>query len=287
MKAHTLQAIRLASCTAVGVANLALASVDTVDIPCARDATLYESPAGGTANGAGQHFFAGRTQREGTLVRAVLAFDVFSAIPAGSSITGVELGLTLSRTQIGVVAPVGIHRVLTAWTSGASDPAAEEGMGTVAEAGDATWLHASWPTLPWTSAGGDFEWASLSTINVGNNGLYVWPGSAALVALVEDWLDAPAQNHGLAVIGDETSTGSSKRFDSRENPSPSARPVLRVTFLPPCFSDINRDRFVDAIDYDVFITAWLGLDSIADVNHDEFVDAIDYDNFITAWLAGC
>lgn len=52
-------------------------------------------------------------------------------------------------------------------------------------------------------------------------------------------------------------------------------------------SDINNDGFVDAIDYDLFISAWLASDISADFNADEFVDAIDYDLFINAWLSNC
>lgn len=55
-----------------------------------------------------------------------------------------------------------------------------------------------------------------------------------------------------------------------------------------CAADVNLDGFIDAIDYDLFITAWLASDLFADYNGDEFVDAIDYDAFINDWLAaGC
>lgn len=55
-----------------------------------------------------------------------------------------------------------------------------------------------------------------------------------------------------------------------------------------CNPDINADDFSDAIDYDLFIGAWLLNDvAVADYNGDEFVDAIDYDLFIGDWLNGC
>lgn len=52
-------------------------------------------------------------------------------------------------------------------------------------------------------------------------------------------------------------------------------------------SDLNDDGFSDAIDYDLFISAWLTSDPAADFNSDGFTDALDYDLFIAAFLAGC
>jgi hypothetical protein len=54
-----------------------------------------------------------------------------------------------------------------------------------------------------------------------------------------------------------------------------------------CPADVNADLFVDAIDYDVFIAAFIGGDPSGDFNLDGFVDAIDYDRFIVRFLSGC
>lgn len=55
-----------------------------------------------------------------------------------------------------------------------------------------------------------------------------------------------------------------------------------------CLADMNNDTFVDAIDYDTFIGAFIASNSyVADVNGDGFTDAIDYDIFILRFLAGC
>lgn len=54
-----------------------------------------------------------------------------------------------------------------------------------------------------------------------------------------------------------------------------------------CIADVNSDEFVDAIDYDTFVNAWLLGVPLGDINLDGFVDAIDYDTFINAWLNGC
>lgn len=63
--------------------------------------------------------------------------------------------------------------------------------------------------------------------------------------------------------------------------------ILRFLTGDLCLGDFNDDRFVDAIDYDLFIVAWLNGQLSADVNHDGFADAIDYDVFIGAWIGGC
>lgn len=56
---------------------------------------------------------------------------------------------------------------------------------------------------------------------------------------------------------------------------------------PVCTSDFNLDGFSDAIDYDLFIAAWLASDPGSDINDDGFADAVDYDLFVASWLAGC
>ena len=48
---------------------------------------------------------------------------------------------------------------------------------------------------------------------------------------VQGWLDNPAGNYGWLVRGNESSVGSAKRFDSKDNPFPSLRPVLTVDFV--------------------------------------------------------
>lgn len=60
-----------------------------------------------------------------------------------------------------------------------------------------------------------------------------------------------------------------------------------ITFEVRCLSDFNADMFVDAIDYDLFLIAWVSLDPSSDLNGDDFVDAIDLDLFIAAFFNGC
>ncbi len=55
----------------------------------------------------------------------------------------------------------------------------------------------------------------------------------------------------------------------------------------PCFSDFNRDCFLDFTDFDAFVSAFEGGLAIADFNEDGFLDFTDFDAFVTAFEAGC
>ena len=51
-----------------------------------------------------------------------------------------------------------------------------------------------------------------------------------MVSDVQSWLDTPATNFGWIILTDELSTGSAKKFDSREHNTPADRPVLVVVY---------------------------------------------------------
>ncbi len=54
-----------------------------------------------------------------------------------------------------------------------------------------------------------------------------------------------------------------------------------------CPADANLDGFVNALDYDLFASAFEIADLSADFNGDGFVNAIDYDAFAEHFEAGC
>ena len=230
---------------ALMLAGLAWAEPVTVALRPAKDATLYQSSFGGTANGSGQHVFAGVTIREGSIRRGLLWFDVGSVVPAGSRVVSAALTMNLSRTLRDQPTVVTVHPVVRAWSEGPTDPEGEEGAGADAEAGDCTWLHTRSPGERWETAGGDFG-VSVAGIVVDAPGVYMWPTNAAFVALVQGWVDEPAGNFGVLLKGNESVTGNAKRFDSRENPDEAVRPVLTVSF--ECGADFNGDGFVDFFD---------------------------------------
>ncbi len=52
-----------------------------------------------------------------------------------------------------------------------------------------------------------------------------------MVSDVQAWLDAPSTNDGWLLLGNETTSSTAKRFDTKENLDLNARPLLVVTYL--------------------------------------------------------
>ena len=117
---------------------------------------------------------------------------------------------------------------------GTSNAPGEEGAGTGAMTNDATWSRRFWNTVSWTTPGGDFDPTISATTPVDQIGTYVW-SSPLLVADAQSWLDALATNFGWLVKNvNEDDVPTAKRFDSRQNPVSTQRPILRLFFDPPC-----------------------------------------------------
>lgn len=188
----------------------------SVTLNPSKDNTLYEDDQGLTSNGSGDYFFAGKTNA-GDIRRGLVAFDVASAIPAGSTIVSVTLRLALSQTRSGAQ-DVALHRLNADWGEGASNAGGEEGRGTTATPNDATWLHRFYETELWTTPGGDFAPVASATASVGGTfGYYTWGSTPELVADVQGWLDDPATSYGWLVLGNEGAEATAKRFNAREN----------------------------------------------------------------------
>jgi len=197
-----------------------------------RDATLY-AESGSTANGSGEGLFVGKNA-VGQARRTLLHFDVAGAIPQGSTITSVTLTLRLSQTISGAH-PLSVHRVSAGWSEGPSDPSGLEGAGAPAQAGDTTWVTRQFgaPGSDWATLGGDFVAAASATTAIDSALLNVVGPTHGLALDVQSWLDAPAQNFGWILVGDESIDTTAKRFDSRQTLSGVA-PSLAIEFEPPC-----------------------------------------------------
>lgn len=211
----------------IAIVAAAPSLADVVEIGAMKDNTLYEDPTGAQSNGAGERFFAGFTALD-EIRRGLIAFDVAGAVPAGSTIDNVSLTLNMSRTIVGLE-PVALHRALADWGEGASDAPGQEGIGTFPDTGDATWLHTFYPNDFWITPGGDFDPVASASQDVGGIGPYTW-SSAAMVTDIQTWLDNPALNYGWVVVGNENSSPTAKRFDTRENVDSAVRPVLTIEF---------------------------------------------------------
>lgn len=225
---HSRASVALAL-TCIAVSSPVFA--DLIQIGASKDNTLYQDPSGGLSNALGQYTFAGKTSFS-QIRRAVMAFDVASSIPSGSTINSVSLTLYMSKSISGDV-PTSLHRVSANWGEGTSMAFGEEGSGGTATTGDATWTHRFSPTLAWTTVGGDFAATASATQTVGDIGYYTWGSSAQMVTDVQGWLTSPASNFGWLLKGDESGPSTAKRFDSRENEDPAVRPVLTITYTVP------------------------------------------------------
>lgn len=201
-----------------------------VTLLASQDAAIYQSSVGDLANGSGQHFFTGNNNA-GLIRRSMLAFDV-STLQPGWTITGVTLTLHFSFGQSQESA-VSLHRALSSWSEGPSDPTGNEGAGASSGPGDATWLHRSFSDSLWSTPGGDFEGAASATSLIGGAfGLRQWTGSG-LIADVQGWLDGSVANHGWFLRGVEDGVATAKRFDSRDNPDEAVVPRLTIEYLVP------------------------------------------------------
>jgi hypothetical protein len=202
----------------------------SVIVEAAKDNTLYDSPAGALSNGTGQHFFVG-TSGGNQIRRGVLAFDVEGALPLGTQLVSATLQLNMSRTSAG---PVGLnlHRLTANWGEGTSDASGNEGGGALSTTGDATWLHSFYTNTLWTTPGGDFVAQPSASQQVDAIAVYTWT-SPQLLADVQGWLTTPADNFGWILIGNEGSSTTAKRFDSRQSPTAPNRPKLILTYALP------------------------------------------------------
>jgi spore coat protein A len=201
----------------------------TVTMTSSHDTTLYGGDDEmGFSNGAGASMFVGSNNQTEPR-RALLEFDLGQAIPSGSTITSAVLRLVVTRTQL-LDANVELHRVTAGWGESTSHAGGNEGGGTPAAEGDATWSHRVWPTLPWTNPGGDFFPTPSGSAVAGDVGATVeWQGPG-VVDDVQRWFADPTTNFGWILVDDQDRVA--KRFGSHEGAA-SARPQLVVTFTPP------------------------------------------------------
>lgn len=151
-KPLTLFRILLLILLLITFTNVSMAQ--TVNLSSMKDNTLYEDTTGGISNGAGKYFFTAKTA-QGLIRRGLIAFDV-SSIPKCATITSVALTLHMSRSISGDK-NVELRKVFENWGEGSSAPFGEEGSGTVASSGDATWLHRYHDTALWTRQGEHFQ----------------------------------------------------------------------------------------------------------------------------------
>ncbi|HYF13655.1 MAG TPA: DNRLRE domain-containing protein [Phycisphaerales bacterium] len=268
---------------------------DTVSIGASKDNVLFQmSDNSQVSNALSPHLVVGQTNSL-LLRRAAIEFDVAGAIPAGSTVTAVELQMEMTRTIAGAQ-NVSLHVCQAEWGEGTSNDPRPGGEGAEATPGDVTWTNRFFPGDPWTTPGGDFGPARATT-SVDGIGQYIW-SSQGLVEDVQAWLDNPSSNHGWIMTGVETGDlPTAKRFASRQAEDPATRPVLIVDYTPPpgCDSiDFNGDGlFPDNQDIQDFFDVFgggacsTGTCNDIDFNNDGlFPDNADLEAFFSVFGGG-
>jgi glucose/arabinose dehydrogenase len=223
----------------------------TTTMTTSRDTSMFEEfPSHGNSFGSG--LFAGRliSGGGGHLRRALLGFDV-SSLPEGTSIAAATLRLTVNKVpQSGIATGIGtLHRMLHTWTEGTTDAGAVQsgdgqGVPATAGSGDPTWSHANYNGTAWTTLGGDFSPLASATLgNMISIGDHVW-SSPFLARDVQQWLDLPTTNHGWLLRISESTTGTARRFATRDEQNAAQRPLLTLYHaVLPASASPQHDRW--------------------------------------------
>ena len=195
-----------------------------------KDNTLYQTASGTLSDGLGDYLFVGRVGSTGggAIRRALLKFDI-GAIPSAATITSVKLTMNMSKSNTGSQS-ISLQQVTADWGEGISNANSNEGSGAPSSTNDATWIHRFFPSTTWTKAGGDFSAAIGASTQVNDVGPCSWGSTSQMVADVQGWLANPSSNFGWILMGNESTTTTAKRFDSRENGIAANRPKLTVTY---------------------------------------------------------
>ena len=201
----------------------------TVTLEPIMDNTLIENATGSLSNGGGPEMFAGRLGNNGggIIQRAVLKFNVASAIPPGATITAVSLQLNMSKTNSGSQTVL-LKKMTADWGEGSSSNST--GQGAPSTSNDATWLHRFYNASTWATQGGDFSATTSASTAVDAVGLYTWGSNAQMIADVQSWRTSPSSNFGWILIGGESTPLTIKRFDTRETTTAANRPHLAIVY---------------------------------------------------------
>ncbi len=211
-----------------------------VTIDALHDATIYQDTIN-NSNGAGMGLFAGDTGT-GSPRRGLISFDVAGNVPVGSTITSVQLTLTLGMTPPGgpTTSTIGLYSLTNSWGEGTTGTGttviAGTGQGFAANPGDATWNTRFYPGTLWTTPGGDAVAVASATSTVGNTigTAYTWLSTPQLVSDVQGWLNSPSTNYGWLLKNlDETTPMNVRAFYTRDWSDPAQRPQLEIGYLAP------------------------------------------------------
>ncbi len=203
-----------------------------VTLPLTNDNSIIlalNDPAVEVSNGAGIQIFVGRTRpRASSIQRGLIRFDV-SSIPASATVVDAQLNLNVDRAAPGSGAqPLNLHRATASWGEGESN--AGGGGGDLSQTNDASWRYRFYPTVLWTTPGGDFVSAPSASLSVLDSDRALTISSSGLIGDVALWVSQPSLNFGWLLKGNEVSTGTSRAYWGKGIGAPLA-PSLSVTYL--------------------------------------------------------
>jgi hypothetical protein len=223
----------------------AIASAAMITIGASKDVTIFQNNVN-NSSGGGNGLFAG-TNGTSSPRRALIAFDIADNVPAGATISGVQLTLTLGQIAgmaASSSATIGLFDVSEDWGEGTAetsnpltDSIGGQGQGAAATGGDATWndsFYSATSPIAWTHPGGDFS-ATASASNTITGAVtgtaYTWGSTTGMVGDVQAWLDTPSSNFGwMLKNSDETDATTFLAFYSRNTATSSFHPQLTITY---------------------------------------------------------
>jgi hypothetical protein len=226
---------------------------DTMTLGASQDTTIFQNNPN-NAGGGSPGLFAG-TNGADSPRRALIEFNIAGNIPAGSTITSVQMILNLGQiagsgggTGMGTTASstVDIFKVTDSWGEGTAqkpatptDSLGGQGQGGTPTGNDATWnarfFDATNPVL-WTTPGGDIVGTASASEVVNGTTIpspYTWGSNAAMIADVQGWLDDPSTNFGWMLKNeDEVDPTDFRAFLSRDAADHNPQLVVTFTSVP-------------------------------------------------------
>lgn len=163
----------------------------------------------------------------GAWFRSILQFPTLP-LPANATLVNAKLQLYFYDPIVPDMMYFSAHRVLDSWSEYES-----------------TWNSRN-ATLPWTTAGGDFDPTALDTSSpVGTTpGWFTWN----ITSLAVGWWTRTIENDGLMIrqVGDTTSSLGNKGFYSADATNATARPRLLLSYTLPSSKGHLESRIMDA-----------------------------------------
>ncbi len=209
----------------VFISLLGSARADVQNLAVTSDTFILSSNPDNNA-GAHTQVAAGRDGVNG-IRRGLYQFDL-TVIPAGSAITSVSFATTVQLAGT-ANSSFELLRVNGPWTEGVQESGSFN-SGAPAVNGETTWNSRRHNQASWTNAGGDFDATPLAVTPVTGISSYEWSGTG-LTALVQNWLNDPAANHGLMLRSQSEGVSRTARgFGAREDDNAA---TLIVGFDPP------------------------------------------------------